>query len=215
MKIVDERILQCKHKIYAEMSLILRAILILSVLIKVLFLGQPMQDCLLEYGLFLATTLYQGVRARQQKISMLAQDEREVLVKEKIHSDIFLCAYYVVVFSFLLKILLTHQTLADCATEFIILIGTPIYQTVRSRQLGVVLTPNPRAAISWQRNAISAVLGLITLAVVLFFTETPTKPIRIFVAIATYVICFVAIRFLFVHIEEKRMKKLEREFDEE
>lgn len=215
MKIVDERILQCKHKIYAEMCLILRAILILSVLIKVLFLGQHMQDCLLEYGLFLATTLYQGVRTRQQKISMLEQDEREVLVKEKIDSDIFLCAYYVVVLSFLLKTLLAHQSLADCATEFIILIGTPLYQTVRSRQLGVVLTPNPRAAISWKRNVAAAVLGLIVLAAALFFTETPAKPMDVMVSIGTYVICFVAHRALFVRVEEKRMKKLEQEFDEE
>lgn len=64
------------------------------------------------------------------------KDERVEQAKSKIYSELMLIIFYIVVASFCVKALYFHMDLKQCATEYIILILTPIYQAIRSRPNG-------------------------------------------------------------------------------
>ena len=70
---------------------------------------------------------------------MKIKDERLMQAKTKIHSELFIITYYAVLISFVVKSLVLQMDLSQCLLEFILLVGTPVYQSVRSRQMGVVL----------------------------------------------------------------------------
>ena len=115
------------------------------------------------------------------------KDERVEQAKSKIYSELMLIIFYIVVASFCVKALYFHMDLKQCATEYIILILTPIYQAIRSRQMGVVLsTKSSRKAL------------------------LPTAAIIILMAVL-----FLVVQGIFIHLERKRAEKLEHQYDDE
>ncbi len=145
---------------------------------------------------------------------MKIRDERVEQSKNKIYAELFQMAFLFVVISFVVKALYFKMDLSQCITEYVIMIGAPIYQMARSRQLGVVLATNMRSQMGPKRNIIAAILGI---ALFFLFWLTSGRPVPgefAFSYIITFCAVFFLVRVAFVRLEERRMKKLEQEYDD-
>ena len=144
------------------------------------------------------------------------KDERIEFAKQKIYSEMLIIIYYIAVISFCVKVLFFNMSLAACTTEYVILIFTPIYQTIRARALQVVLMPEGKSYTGWR------LLLPLLIAVSLFcfvayrnggFSDGSFNgPIA---SIIAFIIAFVVIRVLFVHLESKRRRKLESDYTDD
>ncbi|MDD4843668.1 MAG: hypothetical protein PHU31_04985 [Anaerotignum sp.] len=146
---------------------------------------------------------------------MKIRDERVEQARNKIYGELFQILFLFVMTTFLVKALYYKMELSQCITEFVIMIVTPIYQMVRSRQLGVVLATNLRQQMSPKRNILSAVTAI---GLFFFFWVTSGKQVTAefaFSYIVTFCVVFFLVRVGFVHLEEHRMKKLEKKFADE
>ena len=142
------------------------------------------------------------------------KDERVEQAKSKIYSELMLIIFYIVVASFCVKALYFHMDLKQCATEYIILILTPIYQAIRSRQLGVVLTPKSSP------KALLPTAAIIILMVVLLWMSNKGVPstartISAVLSLAVFAVLFLVVQGIFIHLERKRAEKLEHQYDDE
>lgn len=142
------------------------------------------------------------------------KDERVEQAKSKIYSELMLIIFYVVVASFCVKALYFHMDLKQCATEYIILILTPIYQAIRSRQMGVVLSTKS------SRKALLPTAAIIILMVVLLWMSNKGVPstartISAVLSLAVFAVLFLVVQGIFIHLERKRAEKLEHQYDDE
>lgn len=69
---MDERIKEGYHKIYAELFQITLVICALSVLIKVLYMGKNVTECIPEFPIMICAPLYQVIRCRMLGISQIS-----------------------------------------------------------------------------------------------------------------------------------------------
>ena len=142
------------------------------------------------------------------------KDERVERAKSKIYSELMLIIFYIVVASFCVKALYFHMDLKQCATEYIILILTPIYQAIRSRQMGVVLSTKS------SRKALLPTAAIIILMVVLLWMSNKGVPstartISAVLSLAVFAVLFLVVQGIFIHLERKRAEKLEHQYDDE
>ncbi len=142
------------------------------------------------------------------------KDERVEQAKSKIYSELMLIIFYIVVASFCVKALYFHMDLKQCATEYIILILTPIYQAIRSRQMGVVLSTKS------SRKALLPTDAIIILMVVLLWMSNKGVPstartISAVLSLAVFAVLFLVVQGIFIHLERKRAEKLEHQYDDE
>ena len=142
------------------------------------------------------------------------EDERVEQAKSKIYSELMLIIFYIVVASFCVKALYFHMDLKQCATEYIILILTPIYQAIRSRQMGVVLSTKS------SRKALLPTAAIIILMVVLLWMSNKGVPstartISAVLSLAVFAVLFLVVQGIFIHLERKRAEKLEHQYDDE
>ena len=142
------------------------------------------------------------------------KDERVEQAKSKIYSELMLIIFYIVVASFCVKALYFHMDLKQCATEYIILILTPIYQAIRSRQMGVVLSTKS------SRKALLPTAAIIILMVVLLWMSNKGVPstartISAVLSLAIFAVLFLVVQGIFIHLERKRAEKLEHQYDDE
>ena len=142
------------------------------------------------------------------------KDERVEQAKSKIYSELMLIIFYLVAASFCVKALYFHMDLKQCATEYIILIMTPIYQTVRSRQMGVVLSTK------YSRKALLPTAAIIMLMVVLLWMSNKGVPstartLSAVLSLAVFAVLFLVVQGIFLHLERKRAEKLEHQYDDE
>lgn len=142
------------------------------------------------------------------------KDERLEQAKNKIYSEMLIIITYFIALSFLYKSLYCHMTLSQCLTEFIILLFLPLYQAVRSRQMGVVLEST---AVGWKKH-LPVILVVFFMGALIWFAnssssfENRSAATGIFVLF--YLVLFVALRQLFAHMERKRAAKLEHRYDD-
>ena len=142
------------------------------------------------------------------------KDERVEQAKSKIYSELMLIIFYIVVASFCVKALYFHMDLKQCATEYIILILTPIYQAIRSRQMGVVLSTKS------SRKALLPTAAIIILMVVLLWMSNKGVPstartISAVLSLAVFAVLFLVVQGIFILLERKRAEKLEHQYDDE
>ena len=142
------------------------------------------------------------------------KDERVEQAKSKIYSELMLIIFYIVVASFCVKALYFHMDLKQCATEYIILILTPIYQAIRSRQMGVVLSTKS------SRKALLPTAAIIILMVVLLWMSNKGVPstartISAVLSLAVFAVLFLVVQGIFIYLERKRAEKLEHQYDDE
>ncbi|WP_352399861.1 DUF6773 family protein [Anaerotignum sp.] len=145
---------------------------------------------------------------------MKIKDERLEQSKNKIMAEFMQLVYLFIALSFIVKSLYLKMDLAQCTTEYVLLIATPIYQMVRSRQLGVVLATNLHDQISPKKNIIAAIIGV---AFFFFFWVSSGQQVSLefaFGYIVTFFVVFFLVRIVFVRIEQHRMEKLAKEYDD-
>lgn len=148
------------------------------------------------------------------------KDERVEQAKHKIHAELMQISYLIIVVSFCVKSIYFNMNLRQCATEFLILILAPLYQSIRSRQMDVVFGDVKTA---WWRQ----MLPVLVVVVFLFGLVTARsymngKPAWVsanlsagFLFLLIYLVIFAAVRFLAVRAERRRANRLEHQYDEE
>ena len=145
---------------------------------------------------------------------MKIKDERVEQARNKIYGELFQILFLFAMTVFLVKVLYFKMDVSQCITEYVIMIFAPIYQMVRSRQLGVVLATNLQQQMSLKRNILTAVTGI-----ALFFINWLASGRQVtkefaFWYIATFLVAFFGIRVVFIRFEERRMKKLAEKYEQ-
>lgn len=74
----DERTLQVRNRIYAELMRIMLCVVVLSFCIKTLYFHMGLTQCMTEYILMILAPVYQAVRIRQTEVVLgIGQDSRK------------------------------------------------------------------------------------------------------------------------------------------
>ena len=141
-------------------------------------------------------------------------DERVLQARRKIGSEMMMLMYYIIVLAFLVKVMGFGMGLEDCITEFIIMIGVPIYQNIRARQMKVVLSDfNKKASKSSTISAVFA--GVVVMLISMWQLEGSIDKAEAVSSIVSFAVTFALARYGFTYMEKRRAKKLESEYDED
>ncbi len=140
-------------------------------------------------------------------------DERMKEVLNKIRSEMLTIIYYIVVISFVSKILLLGMDFKNIITEFVILIFVPFYQAIRASQLKLNMAdfyPGKK------KYAISTTIALaFTAAIyVIVMVSNHYTSSRAIISLLSFIAAFIAARILFLHFYKKQKDKNEKEFDD-
>lgn len=73
---MDERTRELRNKIGNEAFIIIYYAVIISFLIKVLFFGKGMEDCIVEYGIIIFVPIYYFIRTRQLEVSLFGNGNK-------------------------------------------------------------------------------------------------------------------------------------------
>lgn len=143
----------------------------------------------------------------------MIRDERIEQARNQIWAEMMRILYFIAVLSFVVKILFLQQSLQDCAIEYVILILTPIYQMIRARQMGVVLSvvaiPNPKRLVA------SLVGGMVAVGICFAMQTEAKQPGEIFTMLGIFVVVFLVVQFGMYRMGKRRQEKLEKEYDDE
>ncbi|MBM6829940.1 hypothetical protein H9X85_10545 [Anaerotignum lactatifermentans] len=143
----------------------------------------------------------------------MLRDERIEQARNKIWAEMMQILYFIAILSFVIKILFLHQSLQDCAMEYLVLILTPLYQAVRARQLGVVLSavadPKPKRLVA------SLVGGMIVVGLFYVLQGQEKQPSEVFTMLTIFVVVFLVVQFGMYRMGKRRQEKLEKEYDDE
>ena len=74
---MDERTTQVRNKIMSEMAMLMYLFVAAAFAVKVLLMGKGIRDCVVEYVILILAPLYQYVRARQLKFSLVPAGIRQ------------------------------------------------------------------------------------------------------------------------------------------
>ena len=131
------------------------------------------------------------------------KDERVMQSMNKIWGEIGRLAYYLAAASFVVKCLFFGFKLEDCILEYVIMIGAPIYQLFRMHQLKLAYNMMTDKRRYWKRESV----------VMLTRSELDVK--EALISLVAFIVSFQAVRLLIVTREEKRARRLEKEFEED
>lgn len=140
-------------------------------------------------------------------------DERVLQARRKIASEMMYLMYYFIVLAFCIKVLGFGKGLEDCITEFIIMVGAPIYQNIRARQMKVVLSDF--RSTSKTSTIISILIGAGVMLLSTWKLEGNIDKAEALTSIVSFAVTFALVRYGFTYIEKKRAKKLEAEYEED
>ena len=143
----------------------------------------------------------------------MIKDERIEQARNKIWAEMMQILYFIAILSFVVRILLLHHSLQDCVMEYVVLILAPIYQTLRARQMGVVLNviakPNPK-------RLVASLVGGIVVLCLLQVIHGPERPLaEILITLGVFILAFLATQFGMYRINKHRQEELEKEYDDE
>ena len=141
-------------------------------------------------------------------------DERLRQGYNKIRSEFSMIIYYAAIISFIVKTTIWGMAIKDTFFEFAVILLFPIYQLIRTRQLGLEI-PFSKKRNTKSRIVIIAVICAIVGAVAFFMNKDSIDIKEAAVFLAAYVAAFCTIRIGFIKIEKKRAEKMEKEFDDD
>ncbi len=141
-------------------------------------------------------------------------DERLRQGYNKIRSEFSMIIYYAAIISFIVKTTTLGMTIKDTVFEFAVILFFPIYQLIRTRQLGLEI-PFSKKRNTKSRIIINAVVCAVVGAVVFFMNKGSIDIKEVAVFLAAYVAAFCTIRIGLIKIEKKRAEKMEKEFDDD
>lgn len=143
------------------------------------------------------------------------QDERTLQAKNQIYSELMRIMLYIVIISFCVKALYFHMDLKQCMTEYIIMVFAPLYQMVRTRQMGVVLGTGKDSS----KRALPVLLTLLLIGTLIYMGNAQASPevrsLSALLTMAVFAVLFLVVQHIFIRMEAKRAKKLEESFDED
>lgn len=84
MKIRDERVEQFKNKIYAELLQLIYLFIVISFVVKSLYLKMDLSQCVTEYVILIAVPIYQMVRSRQLRVVLATDLRKQMSLKRNI-----------------------------------------------------------------------------------------------------------------------------------
>lgn len=145
-------------------------------------------------------------------------DERVKEIYQKIYAELFTVILIFCCISSMTKLILFHKTTLDCFSEFLILIGSPIYLIIRTHMLGVTQAPFFQNH-SWKHSILSLTAGTITAVAVFSAMQHRHGKASDFFSLVmfgtAFLFSFLLFRILFKKSEEKRQKKLDSQYDDE
>ena len=140
-------------------------------------------------------------------------DERVLQARRQIGSEMMQLMYYFIVIAMCVKVLVFGMTFEDCITEFVILVGVPIYQNIRARQMKVVLGNFRKYS---RKGAVIAIVGgTIGMLLSMWRLKGSIDKADAVTSIVTFAITFSLVRYGFAHLEKKRAEKLEKEYEDD
>ena len=93
------------------------------------------------------------------------KDERIKQVHDQIMGEFGTTVFFFALAAFLVKILLLHKGLSDCVVEYVIIIGAPLFQAVRCRQMKIAFYRPGMEKTYWKKAlAVLAVVALVYIA---------------------------------------------------
>ncbi len=144
------------------------------------------------------------------------KDERVEQARMKIYSEMLILIYYAICISFCVKVLVFSMPLQACLMEYVILIGVPVYQAIRTRQLNVVLLREEHNYLG-RSLVVCLVLGIAAFSYVLWKNGGFSEGLSLspLISIAAFCVVFLLLRVGFVKLEQSRQKRLNAAFDED
>ena len=140
-------------------------------------------------------------------------DERVLQARRQIGSEMMQLMYYFLVIAMCVKVLVFGMTFEDCITEFIIIVSAPVYQNIRARQMKVVLGNFRKYS---RKGAVIAIVGgTIGMLLSMWRLKGSIDKADAVTSIATFAVTFSLARYGFAHLEKKRAKKLEKEYEDD
>ena len=143
------------------------------------------------------------------------QDERTLQAKNQIYSELMRIMLYIIIISFCVKSLYFHMDLKQCMTEYIIMVFAPLYQMVRTRQMGVVLGTGRDS----RKRVLPILLTLLLIGNLIFMgnaqASVEARSLSALLTMAVFAVLFLVVQRIFIRMEAKRAKKLEESFDED
>ncbi|MBS6955570.1 MAG: hypothetical protein KH230_20335 [Enterocloster asparagiformis] len=142
------------------------------------------------------------------------KDERIMQSMNKIWGEIGRLTYYLAVASFVVKVLIGGFKMENWIVEYVIMIGAPVYQFVRMRQLKLAFGGSLKKRGYWKRELI-VMLVVVAVYLLVMFTRTEVNVKEALISLVAFIVSFQAIRALIVTLEGKRTERLEKEFEED
>ncbi len=141
------------------------------------------------------------------------KDERVQREVERIYSELAKIILIGAAISFVIKFLILHKGLGACITEYVIMIGSPLYVRTRSFFRKVSLSPVKMSGKKKARIILLSSAVVMTAAIAgNVIREGRVDLMEMGAFLAAYLISF-AIAFLAIQkLEEKQQEKLEEEY---
>lgn len=141
------------------------------------------------------------------------KDERIVQTSNKIWGELGKLVYYFAVAAFLVKNIFLQMKLNDCVVEYTILIGTPVYQLIRSWQLKLTVY-KPMDRKKYWITEISVVAATVAIYIVVFLGGSGRAIQENLVTLLAFIAALHLTRSLLYRMDQKRSEKLNKEYED-
>jgi large-conductance mechanosensitive channel len=146
------------------------------------------------------------------------KDERIEQAKNKIRSEMSIIILYGVAVSFLVKTLVFNLGLQECATEYLILIFSPLYQFIRMNMMKISIY-SVRGDKQSLKNLVITILVLLVASAGFIFKSMKNSAVydwqNAVFPLVTFLLLFVIVFFIANKYNQFRGHKYEKEFDDE
>lgn len=142
-------------------------------------------------------------------------DERVRDAFLRIRSELLAIVMGICGISLVVKLVFFQGSLGDCITEYLVLVGSPVYLTIRSHMLGVT-----QVADLTKKNRLLVVMFIGFVFLMVFCVRQKNQGVEAggmeaVLSVVSFAISFAGVWYLYQRHERKRQKKLDSRYDEE
>lgn len=142
------------------------------------------------------------------------KDERIEQAKNKIRSEMALIILWCVAISFFIKIIVFKMSIQECITEYLILILSPLYQSIRMHMMKVSLYDKHGKKQS-VKKLIMTIMFLVLASVVFLVNPAKYHSNNLIIFLFTFFILLLAFLFIFNKFNQKLSNIYEKDFDDD
>lgn len=144
----------------------------------------------------------------------MMKDERIEQAKNKIRSEMAVIMIWGVAISFLVKTLVFKMSIQQCITEYLILILSPLYQSIRMHMMKV--SPYDKQGNKQSvKKVIMTIIFLVVASVVFIVNSAKYNSNGSIIFLFPFLLLFLALLFIFNKFNQQLSKKYEEDFDDE